>query len=243
MSYFVVFYGYRELSLLKIWPYTRTCKDVLRLPPWSISVSHTKDLSSFIHSSMALQPFVGPWPLIHFRIFFTRMVGLLGRVIGPSQGRYLHRGQHKHRLNAHTDIHALSGIRIHDPSVRASEDSSSLDLACTVIGLGIKCPDTSISYIQQFFEISASSVTVSSFLNIRFFVYNKFVHNFLNRTGISFSPVCGSRDELLFGQGITLLFTLWRAQPCLQDGQLFISVTIPIGECLLPSVENLLFFR
>jgi hypothetical protein len=32
----------------------------------------------------------------------------------------------KKELNAHTDIHALSGIRTHDPNVRASEDSSCL---------------------------------------------------------------------------------------------------------------------
>jgi hypothetical protein len=36
--------------------------------------------------------------------------------------------QHKHRINAHRDIHALSVIRTHDPSVRASEDSSCLRL-------------------------------------------------------------------------------------------------------------------
>jgi hypothetical protein len=56
----------------------------------SLSVSH------FIHSSMPLQPFVGPWPL-QFRnlFFFTQSVGLLGQVISPSQGLYLHTGQHK----------------------------------------------------------------------------------------------------------------------------------------------------
>jgi hypothetical protein len=48
-------------------------------------------------------------------------VGLPGRVISPSQGRYLTQTQNKQ-----TDIHALSGIRTHDPSVRASEDSSCL---------------------------------------------------------------------------------------------------------------------
>jgi hypothetical protein len=47
-------------------------------------------------------------------------------VISSSQGRYIHTGQHKRRTNAHTDIHALSGIRTHDPSVQASEDSSFL---------------------------------------------------------------------------------------------------------------------
>jgi hypothetical protein len=46
--------------------------------------------------------------------------------ISPSQDRYLHTGQHKHRINIHTDIHALSGIRTHDSSVRAGEDSSCL---------------------------------------------------------------------------------------------------------------------
>jgi hypothetical protein len=56
------------------------------------------------------------------------MVGLLGRGISQSQGRYLHRGQHKHRINVHTDIHALSEIR-------AFEDSSCLDRAATVIGV------------------------------------------------------------------------------------------------------------
>jgi hypothetical protein len=78
---------------------------------------------SFIHSSMALQLLVGPWPLLQLPIFFTQTIGLLGRVISPSQGRYLPRGQHKYRINAHTDVYALSGIRAHDPSFRAREHS------------------------------------------------------------------------------------------------------------------------
>jgi hypothetical protein len=44
--------------------------------------------------------------------------------IGPSQGRYLHTEQHKHTINAYTDIHASSMIRTHNPSVRASEEGS-----------------------------------------------------------------------------------------------------------------------
>jgi hypothetical protein len=36
------------------------------------------------------------------------------------------------RLGINTDMHALSGIRTHDPSVRAGED-----IAATVIGLKI----------------------------------------------------------------------------------------------------------
>jgi hypothetical protein len=65
-------------------------------------------IRSFIHSSMALQPFVGPWPLFQFLNLFTQTVGLLGRVNSLSQGA-TYTGQHKHRINAHTNIHALSG--------------------------------------------------------------------------------------------------------------------------------------
>jgi hypothetical protein len=45
-------------------------------------------------------------------------VGLLGRMISPSQGRYLTQTQNQRRQN----IHAFSGIRTQDPSVQASED-------------------------------------------------------------------------------------------------------------------------
>jgi hypothetical protein len=55
----------------------------------------------------------------------TQSVGLLGREICQSLGRYLHTEQHRHRTNAHnTDIHASIGIRNHDPSVQAGEDDS-----------------------------------------------------------------------------------------------------------------------
>jgi hypothetical protein len=82
---------------------------------------------SLIHSSMDLQPFVWPWPLLQIRnLFFTKTVGLLGRVTTPLHGRYLYRGQQEHRINAHTNIHALSRIPTHDPRVWTSEDSSCL---------------------------------------------------------------------------------------------------------------------
>jgi hypothetical protein len=79
---------------------------------------------------MALPAHSGPRPIIQFRNHFSQTVGLLGRVISPSQGSYLNTGQHKHRINAYTyqTIHALSGIRTHDPSFRAS------DRAATVTG-------------------------------------------------------------------------------------------------------------
>jgi hypothetical protein len=90
---------------------------------------------SFIRSSMALQPYVVPWPLLHFCNLFTQSVELLGRMFSPSQGRYLHTRQHKHRINVHTsDIHALSGIRTHDPEFERAKTVHVLDRAATVTG-------------------------------------------------------------------------------------------------------------
>jgi hypothetical protein len=76
---------------------------------------------------MALQPFVGPWPLFQFLDLSAQSAGHLGRGISPLQGCYLHTEQYKHRINArNTDIHTLSRIQTHDSSVRAGEDSSCL---------------------------------------------------------------------------------------------------------------------
>jgi hypothetical protein len=69
---------------------------------------------------------LGPGLFFSFVIFYIQMVGLPERVISPLQGRYAHKGQHKYRKDAHTDILALSGIRTHVPSFRAREDRSCL---------------------------------------------------------------------------------------------------------------------
>jgi hypothetical protein len=75
------------------------------------------------------------WALAAFSVSwsYTQLVELLWRGISPSQVLYLHTEQHKDGINAHnTDIHVLSGIRTHDHSVRANEDSSCLRLrGCT----------------------------------------------------------------------------------------------------------------
>jgi hypothetical protein len=82
-------------------------------------------LYSFIHQWF-YSLLLGPGFFYSVVIFFTQTVGLLGWGISRLQGRYLHTGQHKYRINAHKHIHALSGIRTHDSSVRASEESSCL---------------------------------------------------------------------------------------------------------------------
>jgi hypothetical protein len=86
---------------------------------------HNLYISFFIHQWL-YSSLLGPGLFFTFVIFLIQPVGLLGRMINRSQGRCLHTEQHKHRINAHTDIHASSGIRTHDPSVRANEDSSCL---------------------------------------------------------------------------------------------------------------------
>jgi ABC-type transport system involved in multi-copper enzyme maturation permease subunit len=52
-------------------------------------------------------PLLGPNLFFSFIIFFPQTIGLLGQVISQSQGRYLYKGQQKHRINAHADIHAF----------------------------------------------------------------------------------------------------------------------------------------
>jgi hypothetical protein len=66
-----------------------------------------------------------------FLELFRHMIGLLGRVISPSQGLYLHRTtQHRKTL---TNIHALSGIRNHDPNNQPAKTDAS-DRTATVTG-------------------------------------------------------------------------------------------------------------
>jgi hypothetical protein len=93
-------------------------------------------LLNFVHQWL-YSPLLSPGLFFSFVIIFTQTVGLLGRVISLSQGRYLYT-QHKHRINAHTDIHTLSGIRTLEPSVRASEDCSCLTSHCPCDRLPLK---------------------------------------------------------------------------------------------------------
>jgi hypothetical protein len=53
-------------------------------------------------------------------------MGLLGRVISPSQGTYLHKEDSTKTEYTHTDIHTWDGIRTYDLSVRTGEESSCL---------------------------------------------------------------------------------------------------------------------
>jgi hypothetical protein len=72
---------------------------------------------------MTLQPSVGPWLLFQFLdLIHSRYDSLDGGSARRKASTYTE--QNKHRINAYNpDIHSLSGIRTHDPSIRENEDS------------------------------------------------------------------------------------------------------------------------
>jgi hypothetical protein len=99
---------------------------------WKDDTKNIQNINTFLYISIPLMPYSNGVEVVIFLWIYTQSVGFLGRVIGLSQGHYLNTGQHKHRktrTHIHThapNIHALSGIRAHDHSVRASEESSCL---------------------------------------------------------------------------------------------------------------------
>jgi hypothetical protein len=116
------------------------------IPPWATHFLKLKK-NAFIHSplhssSSRDEQFFSPAALqylkdhgrLTYRRFleiFRQMVGLLGRVISPSQGLYLHTTT-QHR-NTRTNIHALSGIPTHIPSNQPAKTHAS-DRTATVTG-------------------------------------------------------------------------------------------------------------
>jgi hypothetical protein len=83
---------------------------------------------------MALPAYSGPRPITQFRNNFPQTVGLLGRVMSLSQGRYLNTGQHKRRINAYTHQSSMAWVGL-EPTISASEWAKTvhaLDRAVTV---------------------------------------------------------------------------------------------------------------
>jgi hypothetical protein len=64
-------------------------------PTNTVKLFLTLKLCQTIHSPIALQPFVGPWPLFHLGNLTRSRYDCLDVV----SGRYLHTGQHKNRIN------------------------------------------------------------------------------------------------------------------------------------------------
>jgi hypothetical protein len=93
-----------------------------------------------IHPSIyGSTPFVGPWPLFQFLDLFTQSVALLGRGISPSQGRYLHIGQHKQNKRIQTSIPQV-GFEHTIPVFKWTKTVHALDRAATVIRHVLRLP-------------------------------------------------------------------------------------------------------
>jgi hypothetical protein len=76
---------------------------------------------------MAVEPF-GPWPLFPFSFLMLYTVGKTPSMGDQPVARLIptHKTTQTENKRTQTDIHALSRIRTHDPSVQASQDISCL---------------------------------------------------------------------------------------------------------------------
>jgi hypothetical protein len=75
----------------------------------------------YVSSETNFSPLLLPlWSWFLSFLIILQTVGLLGRVISSSQGLYSNTEKCTHTSN----IHALSGIRTHDPGFWASKDST-----------------------------------------------------------------------------------------------------------------------
>jgi hypothetical protein len=82
------------------------------------------------------QPIQDPG-LLFSSVIILQTVGLFGRVISPSQGRYLNTGQHKHRINAYTHQTSMPWVGFEPtiPATKRVKTVHALDRAATVTGL------------------------------------------------------------------------------------------------------------
>jgi hypothetical protein len=117
-------------------------------------IQHLRAISvTYLHIffSLALQP---QWALASSDSWsFLQTVGLLGRVISPSQGLYLNTRQHKHRINIYTRQTFMPWVEF-KPTIPASERTKTvhaLDRSASVTGI---CIYTRIYYSKYLYFIN-----------------------------------------------------------------------------------------
>jgi hypothetical protein len=90
------------------------------------------NLFLFTGSTAPLGP--GVW-FLRFMIILQTL-GLLGRVISSSQGRYLNTGQHRHRINTYTHQTSMCSVGFETtiPASKRAKTVHALDRSATVTG-------------------------------------------------------------------------------------------------------------
>jgi hypothetical protein len=76
---------------------------------------------------------------------FLQTVGLLGRVISPSQGRYLNKGQHKQRINAYTQQTSMLWVGF-EPMILASKQAKTVHASNRAAAVTGVCVCTHVRY-------------------------------------------------------------------------------------------------
>jgi hypothetical protein len=93
-----------------------------------------KIMYSFIHSPMAPQPFVGPWPLLQFRNLFYIVCSTPWTSDQPVARRLsTHRATHTQKKSTHTSMPSV-GFELTIPAFQRAKKVHALDRAGTVIG-------------------------------------------------------------------------------------------------------------
>jgi hypothetical protein len=106
-------------------------EEMFSLLPYSVALQSLEDLGRLTYG--------------RFLNLFRNLVGLLGRRISLSRGLYLYRAA-QHR-KTRTNIHTSSGIRTHDPSVRAIKDHAPGRVA-TATGNMFSFSDLIVGFVQ-----------------------------------------------------------------------------------------------
>jgi hypothetical protein len=191
--------------------------DVKRDRSWIWPLNYKPIFHSFIHQWL-YSPLLGRGLFFSFVLFFTQSVGFLGRVISSSQGRYLHTGHHKHRINAYTDIHALSGIRAHDPSVRASEDSSCLrsrghcDWRIPIYSREATVNGVYLSTLARPLWLAYTYLLSRGHCDWRIPIYSRDIKNKKLYLSASYTLVDVYKDKLLFRTIRSTIYYVWLMQ-------------------------------
>jgi hypothetical protein len=113
---------------------------LLQFPLVSFILVLQTHLAYFFNPFLLYRTFTVSSFSIFLRIYM-QSVGLLGRVIGPSQGLYLNTGKHKHRINARTYQTSMPevGFELTPTASARAKTVHTLDRSTTMTGSSYGC--------------------------------------------------------------------------------------------------------